>query len=177
MGVFKLLEEIDFYKTSGTTTSTTVDTENTTPSITDSIKEINTPTPRKKNKANNVNIIRANTVNQQQIPQSQETNDSFNQQAKRNAFQNLQNDMLQTAQQIARSRHQNSNLQECSSSGSNFVLSQTQYERIYNCRLKGKILGIRSFEVGVKVRGEIVKQGSSFFGQVVDADLIYDREL
>ncbi len=143
------------------------------------IKEITTTTPRKKNKNNNANILYANTNSPQEIPQNQ--NISINQQSQAlkelNTYQSLQIAMSQSAQQISRSRHQSSNLQQCLVSDSNFVTGQTQYENIYSCRLKGKIIGIRSFEVSVKVRGEIIKQGSDFIGRIVNYEILYDKEL
>jgi serine/threonine-protein kinase len=143
-------------------------------------KEI-TPSPtRKKNKINNANGVRANTNGIQEIPQSQKTREMLSQQEQaleeRNTFQNLQNDMLQIAQQVSRARHKSSNLQQCQSSGSNFVIGQIQYENLYTCVLKGKIFGVRSFEVSVKVSSEITRQGNNFTGRVIDASIIYDRE-
>ena len=143
-------------------------------------KEIPSPIPRKKRKSNNANVMYANTNNIQETTQSQESSEKFNPQEQalreQNTFQNLQNAMSQTAQKTSLSRHQSSNLQQCYGSVSNFVAGQTQYENSYNCRLKGKIFGIRNFEVSVKVRGEITRQGNDFIGRIVNYEILSDRE-
>jgi serine/threonine protein kinase len=150
------------------------------PNITPLNKEIPSPTPRKKRKNNNANVMYANTNNIQETTQSQESSEKFNPQEQalreQNTFQNLQNAMSQTAQKMSLSRHQSSNLQQCYGSVSNFVAGQTQYENSYNCRLKGKIFGIRNFEVSVKVRGEIIRQGNDFIGRIVNYEILSDRE-
>lgn len=49
------------------------------------------------------------------------------------------------------------------------------FDRLYRCRMKGKILGIRSFEVGVIVRGEFPRQENDN-GRIVYSNVVYDKE-
>ena len=37
--------------------------------------------------------------------------------------------------------------------------------------------GMFNFEVGVKVRGEIIRQGNDFIGRIVNYEILYDKEL
>ncbi len=144
-------------------------------------KEIPTPTPRKKNRINNVNVATNNST--QEIKPTQNINEFAKQdetglrEQVTIAYQGLENAMLQTAQNLAISRHKSSTLEQCYTSPSDFVaLTETRYERSYKCRLKGKILGIRKFEVGIKVTGEIVMQENIINSRILSANIIYDNE-
>lgn len=148
------------------------------------IKETITPKTTKRAKSNNSNVDALNTQTAKAPQQMQDTN-AFSKQEEQAlmqqvkvANQRLQNEMLRKAQEVSSSRHKSSNLEECYSSESDIVfVNQTQYDRTFKCRLKGKILGIRSFEVGVIIRGEITPQGDNFIGRILNTTVIYDREL
>ena len=157
-------------------------TRNPVPSATKAPNKEITPIPRKKTTPSNVNTY-SNTNTIQEPAQNQDDGESNNQQEQATkerttiAFQNLQNEMLQTAEQISRKKHQSSNLVGCSSLKSDFrAISQTVFERSFKCRMKGSILGIRSFEVGITVRGKIISQGSNFTTQIIDSNVDYDKE-
>lgn len=141
---------------------------------------ISTPLKRKINKDSNTAY--ANPNNSQELPQMQDPNEIQKQQEQANqerikiALQQSESAMKQTAEAVSRSRHQSSNLEGCYSSASDVIIvNQTVFDRLYKCRMKGKILGIRSFEVGIKVRGEILTQGNNV-GRIVNYEILYDRE-
>ncbi len=145
-------------------------------------KETPIPTPLKKKINKDSNIAYANTNNRQELPQMQDPDEIQKQQEQADqkritiALQQFESAMKQTAEAVSRSRHQSSNLEGCYSSSSDVIIvSQRVFDRLYKCRMKGKILGIRSFEVGVKVRGEILTQGNNV-GRIVNYEVVYDRE-
>lgn len=96
------------------------------------------------------------------------------------ASENLNQEMLRIAETEARSRHKASNLEQCSSLASDVetisnTSERTELERLFNCSMKGAIIGVSKFDVGVKVRGEIVKQGNVFKGKIISSYVSYDR--
>lgn len=116
------------------------------------------------------------------LPDSNETQEIPNeqyQQAFNTGRQLLKNDMLKTAQQKARNQHSFSKLQGCSQNVSRTLQSAQSetYVGVYQCLLRGAIVGKDMFEVEIIVSGGIELQGRNLVRNVFNVVVRSDRKI
>ena len=121
------------------------------------------------------------TQEEQKLKEIREKEETQRQDRAKVALVSLEKQMMDIAQANARSQHKSSSLNGCTSSQSDLdTIKQTpdqiEYSRLFICEMQGAILGVRRFDVGVKVKGELVKNGDDFAGRILDSYIAYDKE-
>lgn len=95
------------------------------------------------------------------------------------AMDSLMDLMRENARKCALNEHPLCNVEQISPNERvNEYQSSTRIEFyvIYDVRLKGSIFGVDKYEVGVKVRGRLGKEGDEWVGRFVDSSVEYDNE-
>lgn len=91
----------------------------------------------------------------------------------------LKRDMLQAAAKQAKNRHPFSNLEGCSEQVTQTLAADAQEEwfGVYNCRLRGAIVGENVYETQVTVAGAIDWQNNQFVHNVGNARVTSDKKM
>lgn len=94
-----------------------------------------------------------------------------------NAMEKLADKMLQAAFSAAKPVHSASNISRCRSTDKEIIRQDengVEFSIDFECHMVGGLIGVNSYNVGIKVSGQVLRDGDDFSGTVLGAYVTYD---